>query len=247
MQKNETEITLELAHSVVPDIYLLFASAADGGRSPLFTTHVKPKRTVLHFYLAAPKGERMRRLRVKERRCGELGFSLQSKRVLWEEDLLISREEITEIADMPLPDVGRLLADGPPIISSFIKNQHRMRLTSGAGSLKASLDQVIPFRADTQQISMSSFWHLELEERSGWSLHEFIRSSFFEDNLAALQPVRESKWKTSAFSAPAHVRIAPPEYLRQRFKTLLASGATADPLLEPRGASRTRPHGPRVR
>jgi hypothetical protein len=219
----EVEMTFVVPLSEVGRIYGTFTGPKLMYPDRSFEVVAKQSRTVLHFYLAAIEGISTRRLRVK--RCREmLMITLESKRVLSDDALRIEKEERTENPDLPLPHVADMLTTGTPVISSFIKNQYRFKLKAKSGSLKVSLDQVLPFQADDPALLGPQFWHLEIEEANSWSLSEFRETGFFERYLAPLEPLTESKWKSARMSCPVRITYWAKENLSEYFDELLAVG-----------------------
>jgi hypothetical protein len=220
----EVEVTFDIDLAAVSQVYEALTQPVPARGRDLAGVHLKPPRTVLHFYIGGIDEIRSRRLRVRRRR-DRLIISLESKHVLREDRLSIEKEERTEIPNMPLADAAVLLARGTKVTSSFIKNQHRMILESEFGLLKASLDQMLPFRADRPAVLMSPFWHLEFEEINSWPLAHFLQSVLFRENFADLRPLQESKWRTAALGSPAPLKAMSSRRLREYFDELLARGA----------------------
>jgi hypothetical protein len=216
----EVEATFDIDRTEVRRIYEALTRPASASRG-IVGVRIKRPRTVLHFYITGT-GESSRRLRVRRRR-DRLLISLESKQVLREDRLSIEKEERAEIPDMPIADTAALLACGTKIISSFIKNQHKVTLESELGLLKASLDQMLPFRADRPVVATDSFWHVEFEEIS-WPLTDFLQSMLFRENFAGLRPLQESKWRTAALGSPVCLPAMSDHGLRDYFDGLLKHG-----------------------
>jgi hypothetical protein len=231
MDGREVEMTFDIDLSTVSLVYATFTRLPAQGRHVL-RVRTKPARTVLHFYLGRADDAQVRRLRARRHHC-QFVLSLESKRLLREDRFLIEKEEVTEIRDMPLGDAADLMSRGTPIISSFIKNQHRMVLESELGRLKVSLDQMLPFRADRPMVIASPFWHLELEEVHGWRLSDFLHSSFFQQNLSELRPLQKSKWRAATLGPPVRINEISRSYLPEYLDALLARGRAERRLTTP--------------
>lgn len=214
-------MTYGVGFSAVHDIYKALTTPPTGHPEGSFTARAKPPRTVLHFYLTATRGANVRRIRVR-RRHGELVVSLDSKRVIREDELLIEKVETIENPHVPLATAAEMLSGDASVASSFIKNQYRLDLRQGPRSLKVHLDQMLPFRADEPTVLGSQFWHLEIEEDKNWPLADFHNSDFFRRHLSALHHLLESKWQTATLSTPVGIGRTSlenfPEYLGNLFE-----------------------------
>jgi hypothetical protein len=224
MRRREIEMTYSVSLSALRNVHEAFTAPSSGYPERSFTIRAKPPRSVLHFYLTATEGADVRRIRVR-RRHGDLLISLDSKRVLREDDLVIEKDETVENSHVSLASAAEMLSEEASIASSFIKNQHRLDLRQGSRSLKVSLDQMLPFRADRPTVLGSRFWHLEIEEGRNWPLADFHDSDFFQKNLSDLPPLLQSKWQSAALSPPVGIDPTSREDFSGYLGGLLALGA----------------------
>lgn len=219
-------MTYSVSTSAVRSVYDAFTAPLPGHTARSFIARAKPPRTVLHFYLTATGDANVRRIRVRHGRGGLL-VSLDSKRVIRENELLIEKDETIENSCVPISTAIEMMSGNASVASSFVKNQHRLDLRQGSRSLKVSLDQMLPFRADRPTILGSEFWHLEIEERQNWPLADFHDSDFFQTHLSALPHLLQSKWQSAAFSPPVGIDRTSQENFRGYLDTLLELGARA--------------------
>jgi hypothetical protein len=226
MRRREIEMTYSVSLSAVRNVYEVLTTPPSCYPERSFTARAKPPRTVLHLYLTATQGVNVRRIRVR-RRHGSLLVSLDSKRVIREDDLLIEKDETIENSHVPLATAAEMLSGDASVASSFIKNQHRLDLRQGSRSLKVHLDQMLPFRADQPTVLGSQFWHLEIEEAQNWKLADFHDSSFVQRDLSTLHPLLESKWQTAALSPPVGIDRTSRDDFLGYLDGLLALGARA--------------------
>jgi hypothetical protein len=223
MHGREVEMTFSIGLADVESVYRAFSlrSVVDRGRS--FCAYPMPPRTVLHFYLPPASCEQGRRLRVR-RHGDQYAISLESKRVIREDPMLIEKEEIAVAPRLPLEHARQMMSESASIVSSFIKNQYRFRLNSSSGELKVALDQMLPFRADQPAILAPQFWHLEIEEVHDWPVPEFLGSSFFNQNLSALRPLRQSKLELARISPPVSLRTVSAHQFKDYLAALFRDG-----------------------
>jgi hypothetical protein len=226
MHRREIEMTYSVDLSDVRTVYNAFTGASTSYRERFFVERVKKQRTVLHFYLTAIRDADVRRLRVR-RRHGNLVTSLESKRIVRESDLMIEKDERIESPNVSLSAAADILTQEASIVSSFIKNQHRIELKSGSRALKVSLDQMLPFRPDHPAVLGAEFWHLEIEEKRNWPLTDFRNTEFFRKYLSALQPLLQSKWQSAVLAPPAAITKADAENLDEYLNAVLAAGVRA--------------------
>lgn len=224
MQGHEVEMTFSIDLANVESVYRAFSlpSVVDHGQS--FRMSLMPPRTVLHFYLPPTPDEQVRRLRVRRRR-DRYAISLGSKQVIREDPMLIEKEEITVAPRFPLEHARQMMSGNASIVSSFIKNQYRVRLKSDSSVLKVSLDQMLPFRADQPTILAPQFWHLEIEEVQDWPVPEFLGSHFFRHNLSTLRPLRHSKWELARIAPPVGLKTVSVQHFRNYLAGIFDEGA----------------------
>lgn len=215
-------MTFALADADVEQVFAAFGSAGDAG----FRVRRRPARSVLHFYLEPTGPRATTRLRVRRRRS-VLRTSLETKQVVHEETWRVHKTERTCVDHMPPAQAAALLCDADPVVSAFIKDQHRMALESPAGTLKASLDRILPFRADRPETTGPPFWHVEVEETGAWPLADFLGSAFVRHELTALRPLLRSKWEAARLGPPCAVPDAARDDIGAYFSALLDRGERA--------------------
>ncbi|MGR6924606.1 hypothetical protein ACU635_61035 [[Actinomadura] parvosata] len=219
----EIEITFGLGPEEVRHVYSAMRSLVKWNGRPL-AVRVHPPRSVLHFYLKPTVAGHTRRIRVKRRR--ELMVAaLEVKHRLTEDIFQTEKEESQEESDLSLSETGRLLSQGDPVVSAFIKNQYRFHYRSGGVRFKASLDHMLPFRVDDSLALGPSFWHLEIEAIYGWSPASFLESEYFGRHLAGwLHPLQESKWQTARMGFPAGIKCLSVASLSEFLRSLFLRG-----------------------
>jgi hypothetical protein len=138
--------------------------------------------------------------------------------------MLVEKEEMVLAPRLPLEHARYMMSENVPVMSSFIKNQHRVTLKSNSSALKVSLDQMIPFRADQPAVLGPEAWHLEIEEMREWPIHEFLESSFFGRHIAALRPLQKSKCELARISPPVALKTVSEHHFRDYLAALFEEG-----------------------
>jgi hypothetical protein len=223
MRGREVEMTFDIDLAELERVYRAFSLPVAEGHGRSCRVSLMPPRTALHFYLPPGPGEQVRRLRVRRSR-DQYVISLESKQVIREDPMLVEKEETVLAPRLPLERAREMMSESVPVVSSFIKNQHRVTLKSNSSALKVSLDHMIPFLADQPTILGPETWHLEIEEIQGWPISEFLESNFFRQHMSALRPLQKSKWELARMSSPVALKTASACHFRDYLAILFREG-----------------------